>query len=964
MPAEEQALAPAQPNLPTDIQKAIQSAFEDLREKAWSNEEKLAKAQPDENQPKAWLADPFALLDSVGMGYRNAPTYLTYDTLRQVSERDTYVCPIIFTRVDQVASFAKPQVNKYSIGFRVRPRHGDPDRLLTRGEQDRVKFLTLFLQHTGREHNLGRDDFEVFLRKFVRDSLTYDQTAFEKVPTRGRGIYSMQMVPSDTIRTATPKQLKGTPPRLSEIKQDIRYVQVINSSITADFTIEELCFAVRNPRTFVKTYGYGFPEIEALITTITSHLWAEEWNRRMFSQGSTIKGILNVKGNIPPNQFDAFKRMWFSQVSGVQNAWKQPILNSEEVQWLPLQLSNTEMGYQMWMEYLCFKSANVVTGQGIVPIQDVEPGDEVYTHTGELHQVLNTQKRDYCGQIVTIQAGGQRFEVTPEHPMYVAERARIGRERRIEFSPPVWIDAGDLEPGIHYLTVPKKTYMVVERDQRAHVPIDLLDHVGDAAQVNDDVDRIVSVKKFAHHTSSVNRYLPLDEDTAFAIGLYVAEGSATDKQVHFTFDAREQQLVPYVERLAERLGCQAVPYKAKETTQNVRISSCLAARFLKNVCGDGAHAKRVPQFILDANSAVQRAFFSGYFTGDGCVPRISTGAVVATMCSVSSVLVDQLRTMLFHQEIFSHQHDIERSDGVEVFRLDVNGMQAVKLSKWLDGYKGDRLRARIESHGLKNIKSRLFEDETYFYVPIHEMWSEHYEGPVYNLEVDVDNTYQVNRFATHNCKVTCALFRIDPAEINFDLRGGVGQQPVFMSTNEAQQKASKDRGLKPLLNFVEKTINNHVIWQLDPEFELEFRGLDAKTEEQAIELRLKQVAATHTLNEVRAMDNLPPVKFGDNVLNPVYIGYKTQMEALAMAPQQAGAGGQPQPTFQSPPGEHEEHAAEQIKQVAEPKDDESSGPSPQLISQLHIDDWSSTMHESLRADDLKKAEIYDIIDSD
>lgn len=577
-----ETVAAQQAALPDDVKKMLTAAFEELREKVWSGEEKLAKAAPapNDNQPKAWFADPFALLDSVGMGYRNAPTYLTYDTLRQVAEHDTYVAPIILTRQDQAAAFAKPQRNKYSVGFTIQPRHGDKKRELTRGEQDRVRFLTAFMINTGMDDNLGRDDMDTFVRKFVRDSLTFDQSCFEKVRTRGGRPFSFHMVPSDTIRTATPKQLRGTPPRLNEVKKEIRYVQVINSSITAEFTLDEMCFAVRNPRTHVKTYGYGFPEIETLITTITSHLWAEEWNRRMFSQGSTIKGLLNIKGNISALQFEAFKRMWHSQVAGVQNAWKTPMLNSEDVQWTPLQLSNTEMGYQMWTEYLC--------------------------------------------------------------------------------------------------------------------------------------------------------------------------------------------------------------------------------------------------------------------------------------------------------------------------------------------------------------------------------------------------------------KITCAMFRIDPSEINFDLRGGVGQQPVFMSTNEAQQKASKDRGLSPLLSTVSTALNRHVVWQLDPEFELVFVGLDAKTEEQAMQLRQQQAGSHLKLNEVRALDGLPPVEYGDVVCNPTYIGYRMQMMQMATTSQQPPSPGQPgqpgsgpPPRFNQPPGPEEQRGAEQVRQFAEDKTegqprggDESSGPSPRVLSRLHEDDWDSVVSHSLRSDDLAKGDVYDAIDLD
>jgi HK97 family phage portal protein len=591
---DEAPTTPALAALPPDIQKAVNAAFEDLREKAWSNEEKLAKerARASDNQPKAFFADPNALMDSVGMGYRSAPSHLTYDTLRQISERDTYIAAILLTRIDQVASFTRPQPNKYSVGFRIQPRHNSDKKQMTDSERDRCKEIQMLLLNTGREYNLGRDGFLQFVQKFVRDSLTYDQACAETVRTRGGSVHSFAAVPSDTIRTATPRQMKGTPPRVADLRKEIRYVQVINAAITAEFTIDEMAFAVRNPRSWIKANGYGAPEIETLMTTVTSHLHAEQWNQKAFSQGSTMKGILNIKGNIPPVQFEAFKRQWHSQVSGIANAWKTPMLNSEDVQWLPTGMSNTEMGYQMWMEYLI--------------------------------------------------------------------------------------------------------------------------------------------------------------------------------------------------------------------------------------------------------------------------------------------------------------------------------------------------------------------------------------------------------------KITTAIFRIDPAEINFDLRGGVGQQPVFMSSNEAQQKASKDRGLQPLMRFVEDTINRHIVFKIDPRFEMAFVGLDAKTEEQAQQLRMQQVQNTHTLNEVRAMDDLPPVQYGDNVMNATYIGYKMQKEQAAMMaqqqPQQAtpAAGGQPAPPprFAQAPGDEEEHGADQLRQFAEPTasakpdqsggggnadgaaDDESSGPDPKTLSRLHIDDWDSVMTHSLRTDDLKKSALFDTIDID
>ena len=583
-------------NVPSDVQHAVGEALGELIERVNSHDAILQKSQLVENhvrgqeQPKSWFADPFQLLDSLGMGYRAAPSSLTYDTLRAVSERDVAVASIIGTRVNQVAAFARPQENKYSVGFKIRPRGGDKRRRLTASEKEKIEDITQFVLNTGREFNLGRDSFDQFLRKFTRDRLTYDQACAEKVRTLGGSLHSFYCVPGDTIRIAHPRIPKGTPPALAEVKRTLKYIQIINAQPVTEFTMEELAFCVGNPRTNVKVFGYGFPEIEILMTTITSHMNAEAWNRAAFTQGSTIKGVLNLKGNLPAQALDSFKRAWTAQVSGINSAWKTPVLNTEAVEFIPMQMNNTEMGYQMWMEYLI--------------------------------------------------------------------------------------------------------------------------------------------------------------------------------------------------------------------------------------------------------------------------------------------------------------------------------------------------------------------------------------------------------------KVTSAIFQIDPAEINFDLRGGVGQQPIFMSTNEAQQKVSKDRGLQPLLRFIEDHLNKHVVWAIDPRFELAFVGLDAKSEEQAMQLRMQQVQNVFTLNEIRAMEDLPPLKDGDVVLNPVYTGY-TQQKAMAAqqaAMMQQNMGGQPgaapggQPGEEPnepysgqfggrPQGDEEKQGAEKLRQFDEqqtgvaagsPRDDEDSedgdGNKVRDYIQLKQDDWGSTIRASMPEEDLKKSE--------
>lgn len=475
----------------------------DLMKASISRDDESTSEDTSHNQgtrvpvPKSWFADPFSMLDQLGLGYRAAPGMMSFETLQRMSERNVPVAATIFTRVAQVASFARPQINKYSVGFKFQHRDEDKrKRRPTDGERERMKHLKGFTVNCGLDHDAGRDDFTSYIKKITRDSLVYDQVCTEKIPRMNGKPFAFIAGPAETYRLVPPKKRKGTPAVGREASNTQQYAQIINGSVVEEFTRKELAFGVRNPRSNLSAGGYGLSELEILIRTVTSQLWGEEWNIKAFSQGATMKGFLNFKGNIPPNQLEAFKRQWLVQVASVSNAWKTPIFNAEGVEWVPMQGNNTEMGYQAWMDYLI---------------------------------------------------------------------------------------------------------------------------------------------------------------------------------------------------------------------------KCISAVYL-----------------------------------------------------------------------------------------------------------------------------------------------------------------------------------IDPAEINFDMRAGTGQQPMFMTTNEAQQKVSKDRGLRPLLDFISSYLNKNIFWEIDPHYEFAFVGLDAKTEEQAIELRLKEVQSYKTLNEVRAEDDLPPVPHGDVPMNPVYTGLLAQQAAGGQPGAPGGApGGMP-----------------------------------------------------------------------
>lgn len=69
------------------------------------------------------------------------------------------------------------------------------------------------------------------------------------------------------------------------------------------------------------------------------------------SNGSAPKGIMKIKGNVNRGKLMEFKQQWIAQMSGVNNAWKMPVLEGD-MEYVDLQKGNRDMEFSEWQKYL------------------------------------------------------------------------------------------------------------------------------------------------------------------------------------------------------------------------------------------------------------------------------------------------------------------------------------------------------------------------------------------------------------------------------------------------------------------------------------------------------------------------------------------------------------------------------------------------------------------------------------
>jgi len=447
-----------------------------------------------------------------------------------------------------------------------------------------------------------------------------------------------------------------------------------------------------------------------------------------------------------------------------------------------------------------FESAETPTGSADAEVR-ISPGLEVYTHTGHARPVRALFRHRYSGPMVRLQPAYLfPLRLTPDHEALTISEAELNAA-----SPPKFVRTGQLQRG-DYLAVPKQLdirypteYDVAEilrplarriRHPRHVIGLNILTKVlamseagltsrqigARAGKSGSHVRHLLSklrrgvwsladdskpaevlvegsrVRLSKEHAPGMPRRLHLDEDLAALFGYYAAEGCVLHhrSRVHFaelifSLGHHEAELAERISKLFVRVfGLQ--PWLSKrQTTLCVVIGKASVALFFESLCGTGSRRKRVPAQLFSAPPSVADAFLNAYVEGDG--HRTKSGSISAATVSrelALGVAWLALRTGRF-PSIRAKRQAVEG----KILGRTVRRAPYVFSMNWL----ADSSRR----HWLR-------EDARYFYVPIRSIRTRQYDGWVYNLEVEDDQSYLAQFVATHNCQnaLTSQALR-DPA---------------------------------------------------------------------------------------------------------------------------------------------------------------------------------------------------------
>ncbi|MFQ5908742.1 MAG: DEAD/DEAH box helicase [Thermoplasmata archaeon] len=391
----------------------------------------------------------------------------------------------------------------------------------------------------------------------------------------------------------------------------------------------------------------------------------------------------------------------------------------------------------------------ITTTRGPVKIAGLRKGDQVLTHRGRFRTVLGTTRRWFRGSLVKVKADGMLpVLMSPEHQVLANTRYRHGyhgkkgTQHRFVRGEPQWVEARNLGVRAQGSGRSEEVQSPVE------VPSVSMD--GGTVTVQIHEEDVLGKNQFGVPTGlarPVPESVGLDESTAEFFGLYVAEGfTGRNGVVGFGIATYENELTEFLSsHMRDVFHC--VPGVHDETRHRRRVYCCsrVLAGFLDREFGRGAPNRHFPEDWLQAPLDVLRGLIRGAWRGNGSTdPERSA---VSRYATVSSRLAEQLGRMLRRLGYMASTR-VSQPMGTgrhPQYHLALSGKQGRRFLTDVMGLAPHSLYRGNRSYNTKNLVDGSFRS------PIRQLKEVPYEGYLYNLHVEGDESYACSfAFAVHN----------------------------------------------------------------------------------------------------------------------------------------------------------------------------------------------------------------------
>jgi hypothetical protein len=291
-----------------------------------------------------------ALTSTQSTGLHMGVTPLTYHTLFAMA-RTPVVASIISTRMNQVSDFANRLRSQMMNGWSIQLRQ--PNAIPSRVDRYRMDHIASIIDTAGGQWQDG--GFEQILRSMTYYTLTVDQAHIQPIKTKMGKPCAFRLLDPTTIRRNITLDEYVKDGKLDYAKTGT--CQYINNRKVAEFAPGEISWSVRNSLPGITTFGYGYPELAMLVTTVTALLNAQTHNSQIYTTGYHGNNMVTIKSLMGPERFKAFENSIQAMLVGVRRNKSVPVVQlnpnlNESIEVHPFGKPPGDMEFANWINWL------------------------------------------------------------------------------------------------------------------------------------------------------------------------------------------------------------------------------------------------------------------------------------------------------------------------------------------------------------------------------------------------------------------------------------------------------------------------------------------------------------------------------------------------------------------------------------------------------------------------------------
>ena len=344
-------------------------------------------------------------------------------------------------------------------------------------------------------------------------------------------------------------------------------------------------------------------------------------------------------------------------------------------------------------------------------IERVRPNEYVATAEGRTGKVRRLLVRRENESIIRLTAWGHApVYLTPEHPV-LTKQGYVGVSA---FQLGDWVGLTRYRPRTRTALDICDLLSARDRDSRTQVKSSgALDRVcDDGMAVAPIPDRIPLTARFGR-----------------LVGLFLGAGTTNSRPLHFAFDPRDGgALAGECVDLLSDLGIEAEIASPPNTKTYVLVYGGEWARLWERLCGARAVDRRVNP-LLAGDDAFLRAMLDGWLACDGYARRKTRGATQSVGSTISKVLAFGM-------------YDIAQALGLRpIIRWCPPTEKLQKTSYEVD------IEAQRNNSGIQGCEM----DKTHVWRRVRGIEQHPFDGMVYNLSVEGDESYVAEGIGVHNC---------------------------------------------------------------------------------------------------------------------------------------------------------------------------------------------------------------------